>query len=145
MAQNDGYKPREERSWDEFHPELDIDAEFPVFSADQIDGISPADSDPGTPINGSSSGQYAVDSGLSAVLDGLRAQQTEATETEDNSFSVNGSGALATPKRRPGRPPRNKDSMLSWIGITASPTHQPSPDYESKREAELAEALCPTS
>ncbi len=137
VAQNDGYKPREERSWDEFHPELDIDAEFPVFSADQIDGISPADSDPGTPINGSSSGQYAVDSGLSAVLDGLRAQQTEATETEDNSFSVNGSGALSTPKRRPGRPPRNKDSMLAGLGSPPRPRINPLPTMNPREKLNL--------
>ena len=139
VAQNDGYKPREERSWDEFHPELDIDAEFPVFSADQIDGVSPADSAPGTPVNGSSSGQYAVDSGLSAVLDGLRAQQTEAAEADDNCLSVNGS--LSTPKRRPGRPPRNKDSMLAGLGVTTSTAHQSHSNNESKREIKPAETF----
>lgn len=60
VAQHDGYKPREERSWDEFHPDLDIDTEFPVYTADQIDGISPADSAPGTPGQPPSTAQYAL-------------------------------------------------------------------------------------
>lgn len=139
VAQNDGYKPREERSWDEFHPELDIDAEFPVFSADQIDGISPADSAPGTPLNGSSTGQYAVDSGLSAVLDGLRTQQAEdvAQEQEDASLAVNGSGAFVTPKRRPGRPPRNRDSMLAGLGSPPRPRVNPLPTMNPREKLNL--------
>jgi NuA3 HAT complex component NTO1 len=137
VAQNDGYKPREERSWDEFHPELDIDAEFPVFSADQIDGISPAESAPGTPLNGSSTGQYAVDSGLSAVLDGLRAQQSDVAESEENGVVVNGTGALATPKRRPGRPPRNKDSMLAGLGSPPRPRINPLPTMNPREKLNL--------
>src|SRR5579871_1890137 len=38
MSQNEGYKPREERGWEEFHPDLDIDADLMVFSADEVDG-----------------------------------------------------------------------------------------------------------
>lgn len=40
VAQGDGYKPREERGWEEFHPDLDIDAKIAVFSAEDVDGIS---------------------------------------------------------------------------------------------------------
>ncbi|KAL1954503.1 hypothetical protein VTO42DRAFT_1114 [Malbranchea cinnamomea] len=40
-AQGDGYKPREERGWEEFHPDLDIDAKLAVFSSHEIDGIAP--------------------------------------------------------------------------------------------------------
>ncbi|KAH7402634.1 PHD-zinc-finger like domain-containing protein [Pyrenochaeta sp. MPI-SDFR-AT-0127] len=137
VAQSDGYKPREERSWDEFHPDLDIDTEFPVFSADQIDGISPAESAPGTPLNGSSTGQYAVDSGLSAVLDGLRAQQVEAAETEDDNITINGNGKLVTPKRRPGRPPRNKDSMLAGLGSPPRPRINPLPTMNPREKLNL--------
>jgi NuA3 HAT complex component NTO1 len=137
VAQSDGYKPREERSWDEFHPDLDIDAEFPVFSADQIDGVSPAESAPGTPQHGSSSVQYAVESGLSMVLDGLRAQQMESAEPEDNSLAVNGTGALVTPKRRPGRPPRNRDSMLAGLGSPPRPRINPLPTMNPREKLNL--------
>jgi NuA3 HAT complex component NTO1 len=137
VAQSDGYKPREERSWDEFHPELDIDAECPIYTADQIDGISPADSAPGTPLNGSSTGQYAVDSGLSAVLDGLRAQREEEIEEDNRERSVNGTGSYSTPKRRPGRPPRNKDSMLAGLGSPPRPRINPLPTMNPREKLNL--------
>ncbi|KAF3046701.1 nuA3 HAT complex component nto1 [Didymella keratinophila] len=136
VAQNDGYKPREERSWDEFHPDLDVDAEFPVYTADQIDGISPAESLPGTPARPTSSGQYAIDNGISAMLDGLRAQQTQDEEAIENGYhgSVN---LLATPKRRPGRPPRNRDSMLAGLGSPPRPRIQPLPTMNPREKLNL--------
>lgn len=138
VAQNDGYKPREERSWDEFHPELDIDAECPIYTADQIDGISPADSAPGTPLNGSSSAQYAVENGISAMLDGLHAQQTEDAE-QDGNFAEpsNGTGPATTPKRRPGRPPRNRDSMLAGLGSPPRPRINPLPTMNPREKLNL--------
>ncbi|KAL6705828.1 hypothetical protein ACN47E_006288 [Coniothyrium glycines] len=137
VAQNDGYKPREERSWDEFHPDLDIDAEFPIFSADQVDGTSPADSEPGTPQHGSSSAQFPIDTGLSAVFDGLRAQQGESVEPEDHNIAVNGAGMLVTPKRRPGRPPRNRDSMLAGLGSPPRPRINPLPTMNPREKLNL--------
>lgn len=135
VAQNDGYKPREERSWDEFHPDLDIDAEFPVYTADQVDGISPSDSAPGTPGQPSSTGQYAVDNGISAMLDSLRAQQAQDDDVE---AAYNGSpGLSATPKRRPGRPPRNKDSMLVGLGSPPRPRINPLPTMNPKEKLNL--------
>ncbi|KAI6246396.1 hypothetical protein HI914_05411 [Erysiphe necator] len=38
VVQNDGYKPREERAWEEFHPNLDIDLPLRAFSASEVDG-----------------------------------------------------------------------------------------------------------
>lgn len=137
VAQNDGYKPREERSWDEFHPDLDIDIEFPVFTADQIDGISPAESAPETPQHVSSSTQFPIDTGLSAVLDGLRAQQGESVEPEDNGIALSGSASLTTPKRRPGRPPRNRDSMLIGLGSPPRPRINPLPTMNPREKLNL--------
>lgn len=138
VAQNDGYKPREERSWDEFHPDLDIDFEIPIYSADQVDGISPADSAPGTPANVSSTGQYAVDSGLSAVLDGLRAQQAdEADQDNGSAVTTGGPSILSTPKRRPGRPPRHRDSMLAGLGSPPRPRINPLPTMNPREKLNL--------
>jgi NuA3 HAT complex component NTO1 len=138
VAQNDGYKPREERSWDEFHPELDIDAECPIYTADQIDGLSPADSAPGTPLNGSSTGQYAVDNGISAMLDGLRAQQAEEADQDgSHGEAINGTGSFSTPKRRPGRPPRNRDSMLAGLGSPPRPRINPLPTMNPREKLNL--------
>ncbi|KAF2110434.1 PHD-zinc-finger like domain-containing protein [Lophiotrema nucula] len=131
VAQSDGYKPREERGWEEFHQDLDIDVEFPVFSADQIDGISPADSAPGTPLNISTPGQFAVESGASQILDeALRAQEAAQDAADSETARINGSHATPM-KRRVGRPPRRLDSMLNGLGsppaprITVLPTMNP--------------------
>jgi NuA3 HAT complex component NTO1 len=139
VAQHDGYKPREERSWDEFHPELDIDAECPIFTADQIDGISPADSAPDTPLDGSSGGQYAIENGISAMLDGLRAQQAEDGGEHEMAFpeSMNGTGSFSTPKRRPGRPPRHRDSMLAGLGSPPRPRVNPLPTMNPREKLNL--------
>ncbi|KAJ5416407.1 Zinc finger PHD-type [Penicillium cf. griseofulvum] len=37
LQQGDGYKPREERGWEEFHPDLDIDGKIAVFTAEEVD------------------------------------------------------------------------------------------------------------
>lgn len=134
VAQNDGYKPREERGWEEFHQDLDIDAEFPVFGADLVDGISPAESAPGTPLNGSSTGQFAVDSGASAILDeAIRAAQEGA---DNDTPKVNGN--YMTPiKRRVGRPPRKLDSMLSGLGSPPAPRINPLPTMNPKEKLNL--------
>ncbi|KAI0550115.1 hypothetical protein F4679DRAFT_544030 [Xylaria curta] len=40
VVQSEGYKPREERGWEEFHPNLDIEAIFMLFHADDVDGTA---------------------------------------------------------------------------------------------------------
>ncbi|KAI0526248.1 hypothetical protein F5B22DRAFT_632788 [Xylaria bambusicola] len=40
VVQSEGYKPREERGWEEFHPNLDIEATFMLFHADDVDGTA---------------------------------------------------------------------------------------------------------
>lgn len=132
VAQNDGYKPREERGWEEFHQTLDIDLELPIFSADQVDGISPPDSAPGTPVNGFSTGQYAIDSGVSAHFEGIRAQQQAAHDATITN------GLQLTPRKRgPGRPPRKTDSMLSGLGSPPRPRINPLPTMNPKEKLNL--------
>jgi NuA3 HAT complex component NTO1 len=151
VAQNEGFKPREERGWEEFHPDLEIDAEFPIFGADEVDGISPPETKVSTPNNGL--GQYAVENGASALLDeAVRAQQeTPCMTAESPSFpvmdgdtvtvnvnvaSVNGS--LVTPaKRRPGRPSRRTDAMLYGLGSPPVPRITPAPTRDPKERLNL--------
>lgn len=146
VAQNDGYKPREERGWEEFHQDLDIEADFPIFSADLVDGVSPADSTPGTPVNGSITGQFTADRGASAAIDeALRAQQTAQEAAEDDSMhtaqSINGS--QSTPlKRRVGRPPRKLDSMLNGLGSPPAPRINPLPTMNPKEKLNLPKPSC---
>lgn len=58
VKQAEDYKPREERSWEDFHPNLDIEGTFMILRADEVDGIphgSPttpaATQTPGPPLN----------------------------------------------------------------------------------------------
>ncbi|KAJ4358490.1 uncharacterized protein N0V89_003074 [Didymosphaeria variabile] len=131
VAQHDGYKPREERGWEEFHQTLDIDLELPIFSADQVDGTSPPESAPGTPINGFYTGQYAIDSGVSAQFEGIRAQQASQDASTIN-------GVQMTPRKRgPGRPPRKIDSMLNGLGSPPRPRINPLPTMNPKEKLNL--------
>ncbi|RMZ92356.1 hypothetical protein DV736_g448, partial [Chaetothyriales sp. CBS 134916] len=38
VTHGDGYKPREERGWEEFHPDLDLEFDFAIIHADEVDG-----------------------------------------------------------------------------------------------------------
>jgi NuA3 HAT complex component NTO1 len=132
VAQSDGYKPREERGWEEFHQDLDIEADFQVFSADLVDGLSPAVSTPGTPQN-STSAQFAIESGASALLDeAIRAAQDGEVSTGTPN------GIYSTPmKRRVGRPPRKLDSMLTGLGSPPAPRINPLPTMNPKEKLNL--------
>lgn len=135
VAQNDGYKPREERSWEEFHPDLDIETDFIIFSADQVDGISPAVSTPTTPKNGFNS-QFAIESGASAILDEALRHQA-AQDIDYPSSRLHG---LATPlKRRVGRPARKADHshMLNGLGSPPAPRILPLPTHNPKEKLNL--------
>jgi NuA3 HAT complex component NTO1 len=102
MSQNDTYKPREERSWEEFHPDLDLDVELPAFNADDVDapltpGASGVVNTPGSQTGTPVPGQYFV-----------------------------------TPmkKRGPGRPPKRPEALLFSMGspnqkIAPVPLHNP--------------------
>ncbi|KAF2274981.1 uncharacterized protein EI97DRAFT_468260 [Westerdykella ornata] len=141
VAQTDGYKPREERGWEEFHQDLDIEAAFPVFSADQVDGISPAQSTPGTPVNGGTN-HFAVDSKSSAILDeALRAQAAQDANNIPRPGAVNGN--FVTPaRRRVGRPPRKLDSMLNGLGSPPAPRVTPLPTMNPKEKLNLPKPSC---
>ena len=102
VAQGDGYKPREERGWEEFHQDLDIEARFPVFSAAEVDGRVPTT--PGT-VNGSG---------------GLNGEGSVNDEADQDSI-------LTTPRRRPGRPPRRPEAMLTGLGTPEVPKSIPLP------------------
>jgi NuA3 HAT complex component NTO1 len=94
LQQGDGYKPREERGWEEFHPDLDIDGKLAVFTAAEVD--APNSSAPVLSLE-SLAGATVVDNSGSPVIV---------------------SSELATPipiKRRPGRPPRRPEAILNAL------------------------------
>lgn len=124
VASADGYKPREERSWDEFHPDLDLEAKIFVFSANEVDGIG-------------GDGQYIQDSGPSSTPPGHGEQWTP------NGPSARQQGPMTTPRRRPGRPPGRRpvsDLLLNGLGPPPSPPVQrpvPLPSQNPKERLSL--------
>lgn len=138
VVQGDGYKPREERSWEEFHEHLDIEARFALLSAEEVDGTSSAATgghDDACRDIGSSGANIIPKSNLheesgnspGRLLDGDLAK-SPSTEFKSQPNTDTPGIAPATPlKRRPGRPPRRQDSMLNGIGTPNVPKVIPLP------------------
>ncbi len=138
VVQGDGYKPREERSWEEFHQDLDIDAKFAVYSAEDVDGtaslVTPARSDvcrdsslTGANMTPKPSFQENEGTPPSQMLDN-DAVKSPSGVMDTHLHSENTEVDKPTPfKRRPGRPPRRQDSMLNGIGTPDVPKIVPLP------------------
>ncbi|KAE8451973.1 hypothetical protein EG329_002137 [Mollisiaceae sp. DMI_Dod_QoI] len=109
VVQSDGYKPREERAWEEFHPNLDIDAALRAFSSAEVEGLEESRPvTPGPPQSAESSAN-----GL-RTPNGIEGSKAKSEGVATPTGSLNGDFAsLAIPgtpgggKRRPGRPPKD--------------------------------------
>jgi NuA3 HAT complex component NTO1 len=133
-VQSDGYKPREERGYEEFHPDLDLNSPFFAFSADEVDGITPAPAPAPASADGS-----VDDTHGSHTVNGTEGSTTRSEGNTTPTTSANRSplltmGIPGTPgggKRRPGRPP--KDPLTFWAnraaqqGKTLSTSAPPTP------------------
>ncbi len=99
VAHGDGYKPREERGWEEFHPDLDLESAFAVLESEEVDGIKKP--------NGS--------------------ENENISELDENNDSA--MGTPRTPvKKKLGRPVgRRADSMLNSILTPEVPKVVPVP------------------
>ncbi|KAK0113009.1 nuA3 HAT complex component nto1 [Cadophora gregata] len=106
VVQSDGYKPREERAWEEFHPNLDIDASLRAFSAHEVEGI--LDSRPVTPGTGETSANgLRTPNGVldsKAKSDGI---PTPVGSINGEVLTISIPGTPGGGKRRPGRPPKD--------------------------------------
>ncbi|KAF9874008.1 bromodomain and phd finger-containing protein [Colletotrichum karsti] len=112
VAENEGYKPREERGWEEFHPKLDIEATFMVFRSEEVDGLPlpPAKSPPSTPLVARPSTPM---NGSSTPLKEMNPASTGNTPApQTNSYFAVTNGA-DTPQKRRTRPTRESVSFLS--------------------------------
>ncbi|KAJ5323866.1 hypothetical protein N7476_002466 [Penicillium atrosanguineum] len=91
LQQGDGYKPREERGWEEFHPDLDIDGKLAVFTSEEVDTVEP-------------------------IANMLGFESLNGTGTDSSTGTPVGyPPELLSPapfKRRPGRPPRRPEAIL---------------------------------
>lgn len=137
VVQGDGYKPREERGWEEFHQDLDIEVRFVVYCAEEVDGTASATT-PGRGEDGSNSHHSSQnnpakpsptdDIGMlpsHTIKEDVASLQLTNGNTLAHSESAE---AVASPlKRRPGRPPRRQDAMLNGIGTPDVPKVVPLP------------------
>ena len=112
-GQVDGYKPREERSWEEFHQDLSLDFQITVFSADEVDGVSPP-----MPVGG-------IEYDRSPFAD------------SNAILSDNEIGTPNSARRRPGRPPRRPESMLNGLGSPPAPKVVPLPAQNPREKLNL--------
>ncbi|KAJ5105084.1 hypothetical protein NUU61_002431 [Penicillium alfredii] len=106
LQQGDGYKPREERGWEEFHPDLDIDGKLAVFNAEEVDTTDP--STPALSLESLAGATLQDSSGTPIVL----------------------SADMASPipfKRKPGRPPRRPEAILNALLAQQGPKVIPPP------------------
>ncbi|KAF6827307.1 Mst2 complex subunit nto1 [Colletotrichum plurivorum] len=122
VAENEGYKPREERGWEEFHPRLDIDATFMIFRSEEVDGLplpasksppgTPAAPRPSTPMNGSHTPLKEMNPASTG--------NTPAPQT--TSYFAVANGGETPQKRRTTRPTRESVSFLSRdLALAATP------------------------
>ncbi|TVY47630.1 Peregrin [Lachnellula occidentalis] len=118
VVQNDGYKPREERAWEEFHPNLDIDGAMRAFTINEVQGIP--ESRPGTP--GPPSAEGSITSATAPVTpNGVEGYKVKSEGIPTPAASLNGESSMkiaipGTPgggKRRPGRPPKDPVAFYS--------------------------------
>lgn len=129
---SEGYKPREERTWDEFHKELNLSAPLLVFTADEVDGRKPQPDfkkpdvqlRPSSP--GSDSGKMAGD-----------VEMKDAPADGEETVEVVPLSVVVTPKRKPGRPPRRPESMLTGLGSPPAPKILPLPTHNPKERLNL--------
>ncbi|KAF5529607.1 3 HAT complex component NTO1 [Fusarium mexicanum] len=109
VKQAEDYKPREERSWEDFHPNLDIDAAFMILRSEQVDGILQEQPD--------LSAVQAFGTPLDETRTPSRQPNPASTGNTPNPQGRSDSNAAdvlgETPLRRPRRPTRDVVSFYS--------------------------------
>lgn len=101
VVQSEGYKPREERSWEEFHPNLDIEGTFMLFRSEDVDGTRKTTPPPPTfqqSLNGA--GTTPIKNGEASVAGATGDGPVPAEGSTAGTPSV----AVETPRRRTTRP-----------------------------------------
>ena len=132
VIHGDGFKPREERGWEEFHQDLDIEANFLVYTSYEVDGIQKTPPQTSAEI-------------LEVVRERRRNFEGDASPLVNGNGRTTPSGAddaynSASPggtRRRPGRP-RRTESMLKGIGMSPEvPKIIPPPGFNPREKLTL--------
>ena len=147
MVQSDGYKPREERSWEEFHQDLDLDTELLILNAADVDGTSQGDvkntpQPDSVPQSARTNDSHISDNPISSL--GPGSPSISVAEDATGSSNVMGAASCSvnspsiTPlKRRPGRPPRRQDSTQNGFGSSPAPKLTPLPSHNPRERLNL--------
>ncbi|KAJ9643486.1 hypothetical protein H2199_004165 [Coniosporium tulheliwenetii] len=140
VAQSDGYKPREERGWEEFHQDLDIDADFMVFSAAEVDGIASPELKPA--YLGQDLGEHgqASENGASSLMDEAAPSYTaqgspELLRQASTASLPNGDTINLNGKTRAAGAPG--ESMLAGLGSPPVQRIRPLPSQNPKEKLNL--------
>ncbi|RKF72772.1 Subunit of the NuA3 histone acetyltransferase complex [Golovinomyces cichoracearum] len=104
VVQSDGYKPREERAWEEFHPNLDIDIPLLALSASEVEGQHESGSE--KVFTSSQPGERHSSAGIEVSTPFDKASGHLPLNMIDIS-SLRIPGTPGGGKRRPGRPPKD--------------------------------------
>lgn len=129
VPHNEGYKPREERGWEEFHPQLDIDLQMSVYTADEVDGTTEAR--PSTPTEANNNSITVITTPMTAAN---IEEQTPGGSTNGDTLPKE---PLTTPrpKRGPGRPPLNPELFYRSASYRSSTTGRIAPlEIQSSKE-----------
>ncbi|GJN77320.1 nuA3 HAT complex component nto1 [Purpureocillium lilacinum] len=119
VKQAEDYKPREERGWEEFHPNLDIEKLFMVFTADDIDGsVPPA---PGTPA-AQTPGTPLVNGSMTPLRHVNPASTGNTPNPQEKSEIPVPDTQIGTPSRRPRRQTRDAISFYGVRPLDLAPT-----------------------
>ena len=150
VVQGDGYKPREERGWEELHPNLDVDAKFTVYSADEVDGTQVA-----VTASSSSVAQLSLNHVQSPLPSGGDGDAMEGVEASapSSTLALNGNQAEPHPqtndddtseivfnqpkKRRVGRPSRRAEKAPERVLSPLTPKVVPPPGPNPREKLTL--------
>ncbi|KAM7189268.1 peregrin [Rhypophila sp. PSN 637] len=115
VVQSEGYKPREERGWEEFHPNLDIEATFMLFHAHEVDGIVSKSVPPTPAVQASTSSLHGAGPGT-PIKESNPAMLNALSNTPSGQGKPSlGMSPIDTPSRRRlgGRPTRESVSLYA--------------------------------
>lgn len=143
VVQGDGFKPREERGWEEFHQDLDIEARFPIFAAEEVDGVVKPTV---APFHDAKLPNGLSHEPVASPREGHETPRQQESYRHDSTPPRNGEAfgsmanheeSITTPKRRPGRPFKRANSMLQGIGTPEIPKVIPMPGPNPREKLTL--------
>ncbi|KAI9806014.1 MAG: nuA3 HAT complex component nto1 [Piccolia ochrophora] len=150
VVQGDGYKPREERGWEEFHPHLDIDATLFTLGAEEVDGTSLLSNPPDTSLfvqDVSEPDQTLPANGADASTPQQGALIALPITSRADDAMVQGDGSpqkdfaeiiyKQSRRKRVGRPSRRAHPLQNGFSTPTTPKHVPPPGPNPREKLTL--------